>query len=73
MPPSYLGCGLRPAQASNLQHAISKINRKKWTGGVAQAVECMLCQVQSPEFKPQSHQKNKQMRGEEATQIIKTG
>jgi hypothetical protein len=29
----------------------SKITREKWTGGMAQAVECLL-RVQSPEFKP---------------------
>jgi hypothetical protein len=34
---------------------ISKITRAKWTGGVAQVVAPAL-QVQSPEFKPQSHQ-----------------
>jgi hypothetical protein len=27
---------------------ISKITRAKWTGGMAQAVECLLSKVQSP-------------------------
>jgi hypothetical protein len=35
-----------------------KITSTKWTRGVAEAVECLLCkQVGSPEFKLQSHPK----------------
>jgi hypothetical protein len=46
--PSYLG-GLRLrgswfqlAWADSLQDPISKITRAKWTGGVAQVVDCLL-------------------------------
>jgi hypothetical protein len=31
----------RPARANSLQDLISKISRAKWTGGVAQAVQCL--------------------------------
>jgi hypothetical protein len=46
---SYLGdsdredLGLRPGQANSLQDPVSQIIREKWTGGVAQAVESLLC------------------------------
>jgi hypothetical protein len=33
----------RPDWANSLQDPISKITRAKWTGGVAQAVEGLLC------------------------------
>jgi hypothetical protein len=36
---------------------MSKITRAKWTGGVAGRLPAL--QVESPEFKPQSHQKKK--------------
>jgi hypothetical protein len=42
---------LRPACKIVHKNPISKITKAKWTAGVAQA--------QSPEFKPQSHQKKK--------------
>jgi hypothetical protein len=47
--PSYLGgwdledCGLRPAWANSSWDSISKIPWAKWTGGVDQAVEYLLC------------------------------
>jgi hypothetical protein len=34
----------------------------KWTGSVAQAIRVPALQVQSPEFKPQTHQKIKQQK-----------
>jgi hypothetical protein len=49
--PSYLGGwtwedhSLRTAKAKTLQDPISKI------GGVVQAVACLLCKTQNPEFK----------------------
>jgi hypothetical protein len=52
--------GLRPAWVNSLQYSISKISRAKWTGGVAQAVEYLLCNC---EFIPQSHQ-NKQQKNQ---------
>jgi hypothetical protein len=47
--PSYLGgwdqedYGSRPAQVNSSQDPIFKITRVKWTAGMAQAVECLLC------------------------------
>jgi hypothetical protein len=38
---------LRPAQANSLWDFISKITRTKWTGGMAKAVECLLCKHKS--------------------------
>jgi hypothetical protein len=38
---------------------ISKITRAKWTGGVAQVVEHLLCKASSSDFKPQSYKKIK--------------
>jgi hypothetical protein len=38
---------------------ISKINRPKWTEGVTQIVDHLLCKLGSPEFKVRSHQKKK--------------
>jgi hypothetical protein len=56
---SYLGgwdlenCDSRPAWAkSSREHSSSKITTAKWTGGVALAVECLLCKhealIQTP-------------------------
>jgi hypothetical protein len=60
--PSYLrgwgqeDHGWRPAQANNSWDYISKkLTRTKWTGGIAQAVECLLLQALSLQFKPQDH------------------
>jgi hypothetical protein len=47
--PSYLGCwnqedhGSSPVLVNNLEDPFSKITRAKGTGGVTQAVECLLC------------------------------
>jgi hypothetical protein len=35
-------CALRAVLANSLKDPIAKITRGKWTGGVAQAVECLL-------------------------------
>jgi hypothetical protein len=53
--------GSQPGQIVH-ETPISKITSAKYTGGVAQEVECLICkvpalQVQSPEFKLQSYQK----------------
>jgi hypothetical protein len=37
---------LRPAWANRLRDPISKRTRAKWAGGVAQAVECLLCKYE---------------------------
>jgi hypothetical protein len=37
----------RPSQANSLQDPISKITKTKWTGGVAQSVECLLCKCRA--------------------------
>jgi hypothetical protein len=47
--PSYLGgwdwedCNLRPTRTNSWWEPISRITRAKWTAGVAQAVEHLLC------------------------------
>jgi hypothetical protein len=38
---------LRPAWANSQETPISKINRAKWTGGVVQVVEHLLCKSES--------------------------
>jgi hypothetical protein len=51
--PSYLGIwyqkdgGWRSVQANSSKDPISKITLAKWTGGVAQAVECQLCKYEA--------------------------
>jgi hypothetical protein len=56
--PRYLGgwdqedCGSRPAWANSSQNPISKIIRTKWTGGVAQAVEFLLCKCEALNSNP---------------------
>jgi hypothetical protein len=50
---------LRPAQANSLQDPISKITREKWTGGVAQAVECLLCKREVLSSNPSLAKKKK--------------
>jgi hypothetical protein len=56
--PSYLGglewedCGVRIAQANSLQDPISKITRAKWTGGMPQAVEHLLCKCEALSSNP---------------------
>jgi hypothetical protein len=58
--PGYLGSwdwedfSSRPAQADSSWDPISKITTAKWTGGVAQAIEHLLLQARSSEFRPQS-------------------
>jgi hypothetical protein len=39
--------GWRPAQADSSKTPISKITRAKWTGGVAEAVEHLLCECEA--------------------------
>jgi hypothetical protein len=51
--PSYLGswdqegCDSRSAWTNSLQELISKTARAKWTGGVAQVVERLLCKCKA--------------------------
>jgi hypothetical protein len=47
--------GSRLVQANSSQDPISKISRAKWTGGVAQVAEHLLCKCVA-EFKPSSQQ-----------------
>jgi hypothetical protein len=62
--PSYLGswdqenCTSRPAQANSLQDSIFKRTRAKWTGGVTQAVENLLCKHKALISKPSPTKKN---------------
>jgi hypothetical protein len=56
---------LRPAWANCSQDSISKITKVKWTGGVAQAIECLLCKCEalssnSIQTQPPPKQTNKQ-------------
>jgi hypothetical protein len=51
--------GLRSAWANSSQDSIFKITGAKWTGGVAQAVELLLCKHKALSSKLQSHQKKK--------------
>jgi hypothetical protein len=47
--PSYLGDwdrGSRPAWTNSFRDPIFKITRAKWTGGVVQVVECLLCKCE---------------------------
>jgi hypothetical protein len=41
---------LRSALANSSQDPISKITKAKWTGGVAQAVESLLCKHEALQF-----------------------
>jgi hypothetical protein len=56
--PSYLGDWdredqrLRPALANSSWDPISKIITAKWVGGVAQAVECLLCRHEALSLNP---------------------
>jgi hypothetical protein len=43
-------CRSRLAWANSSIYPITKINRAKWTGGVVQVIERLLCQPWSPEF-----------------------
>jgi hypothetical protein len=43
-----------------MQDPIPKITKAKGAGGIAQAVECLPCKVQEPEFSPSSSTKNRQ-------------
>jgi hypothetical protein len=49
----------RPAPANSWRNSISKITRAKWTGGVAQAVEHLLCkpEVLSSNSSPRKRKK----------------
>jgi hypothetical protein len=55
---NYLGgwdredCSLRSAQEYSSQALISKITRAKWTGGLAQVVEWLLCKYEAPSSNP---------------------
>jgi hypothetical protein len=51
--PSHLGglnqedCGSGPAQANSSGNPISKIIRAKWTGGMAEEGQCLLCKYEA--------------------------
>jgi hypothetical protein len=51
---------------------ISKITIVKWTGGVAQAKECLLCKHTSPEFKLLYHHHPKKNERRKTLQFKKT-
>jgi hypothetical protein len=41
-----------------------KNEQSKWTGGVMQAVEGLLCKCEAPSSNPQSHKKKKERKKE---------
>jgi hypothetical protein len=49
----------KPAQANHSQDPISKNNKSKMDWRCDASSKVPILQAQSPEFKPQSHQKNK--------------
>jgi hypothetical protein len=69
--PSYLGglgqenCSLRPSWANSLQDPISKITREKWTGGVTQAVQCLLCKCEALSINPSPTKKKRKKKKKE--------
>jgi hypothetical protein len=42
-----IAVGGQPEQIVLLQESISQITRAKWTGGVAQAIELLLCKCKA--------------------------
>jgi hypothetical protein len=52
---------LRPARENSLQGCISKIKKAKWTEGVAQVVELLICKLETLNSKSQSHEKKKSL------------
>jgi hypothetical protein len=75
--PSYLGgwdqehCCLKPDWASTSLDSISKITSVKWTGGVAQAVEPILCKHKALSSNSSPTKKRKK-KGEWASLLFKT-
>jgi hypothetical protein len=53
---------LRPARENSLQGCISKIKKAKWTEGVAQVVELLICKLETLNSKSQSHGKKKKFK-----------
>jgi hypothetical protein len=49
--------GLRPVQPNSSWATISKITRAKWTRGVAQMVECLLCNCKAKSSNPRPTKK----------------
>jgi hypothetical protein len=45
--PSYLGTEIRRIAVQGHSDPISKIIRVKWTRGVTQAVECLICKCEA--------------------------
>jgi hypothetical protein len=60
---------LRPAWANSSQDPISKITRAKWTGGVTQAVELLLCKSKALSSNP-SYQNNKKIKNKKVSLTI---
>jgi hypothetical protein len=62
---SYLGgwawedWGWKPALATSVRDPVSKITRAKWTGGVAQAIQHLLCKCKTPSSNPGPPNKKK--------------
>jgi hypothetical protein len=52
---------LRPFWTNSHETPISRITKAKWTGGVAQVVERLLCKHKTLIKKPQSHQNQEEV------------
>jgi hypothetical protein len=58
--------GRMALQAKSTQDPISKITRAKWTGGVAQVAEHLLCKHKALNSNYKSHQKKKKKKASRA-------
>jgi hypothetical protein len=61
--------GSKPAQANSSQDLISKRTRAKWTGGVAEAFELLLCKLEALSSTP-SPTKRKKRKEKETTGLV---
>jgi hypothetical protein len=64
---------LRLAQASSSKDPISKISRAKWTGGVARAVESLLCKHEALSSNSSPTKKNQKTKKEFPQAAWRTG
>jgi hypothetical protein len=61
--------GSRIAQGNNSQDPISKITRGKWTGGMAQAVELLLCECEALNS-PERERKRNDLKVSKSAQML---
>jgi hypothetical protein len=67
-------CGLRPAQANSFQDPCLQTNqdRTKWTGGMAQVSECLLCKVKALSSTPFPLKKKKKKERKKEKRMCQT-